>query len=276
VPEIQLFTYEPTGDQIQAVMRDGTPWMVAAPIARALAYRDANDMTRTLDEDEKGTHTVRTPGGDQRVIVISEAGLYRVLAQRRAGAVRDAAMRERVESFQRWVFHTVIPAAVRGELQPAEPAAHRMPQTYVEALRELASTVERAELAERTATALEPSAAAWDHLASGDGDWSVADAAKILSRDPAIRTGQGRLFKTLGEWGWLFRGGDGAWRVKQPQVETGRLSEIPQSHYHPRTGDLVLDPPQVRVKPKGLAEIHRRLGGTAPLAVQQQLVLVKE
>jgi phage antirepressor YoqD-like protein len=156
------------------------------------------------------------------------------------------------------------------EVAPAKPA---LPQTYAAALRELASTVEELEAVKATKAALEAPAAAWDHLASANGDWSVGDAAKILSRDPAIRTGQGRLFKLLGEWGWLYRGGDGAWRVKQTQIETKRLTEIPQTHYHPRTGELVSDPPQVRVRPKGLVEIHRRLGGTKPLAVQEQLEL---
>lgn len=262
---LQVFTFEPTGDQIQTVTIDGTPWMVAAPIARALAYRDANDMTRSLDEDEKGTHTVRTPGGDQRVIVISEAGLYRVLAQRRAGAVRDPEMRERIEKFQRWVFHTVIPAAVRAEASPA-----RMP-THAEALRGWAAALEEVEAVRQENAALQPSAAAWDHLASGDGDWCVADAAKILCRDPNINIGRQRLFNALHAWGWIYRGRDGAWRAMQSQVDNGRISEIPQSHYHPRTGELVLDPPQVRIKPKGLVEIHRKLGGSKPLAVQQQL-----
>jgi len=265
VTALQVFTFEPTGDQIQTVMRDGVPWMVAPPIARALAYRDANDMTRNLDEDEKGTHTVRTPGGEQRVIVISESGLYRVLAQRRAGAVRDAAMRERVEQFQRWVFRTVIPAAVRGE-----QTVERMP-THAEALRGWAAAIEEVEAVRQENAALQPAAAAWDHLASGDGDWCVADAAKILARDPAIRIGRNRLFNAMHAWGWVYRGSDGAWRAMQSQVDCGRISEIPQSHYHPRTGELVLDPPQVRIKPKGLVEIHRKLGGSKPLAVQQQL-----
>jgi len=43
-----------------------------------------------------------------------------------------------------------------------------------------------------------------------------------------------------------------------------RRMEAPQSRCHSRTGDLVLDPPQVRITPKGLAGLHRRLGGTAP------------
>jgi DNA-damage-inducible protein D len=146
----------------------------------------------------------------------------------------------------------------------------RMP-THSEALRGWAAALERADQAERDVEALAPAAAAWDHLASGDGDWSSADAAKILSRDPSIKTGERRLFATLAGWGWIYRGGDGAWRAKQAQVDCGRLSEIPKTHYHPKTGELVLDPPQVRIKPKGLVEIHRKMGGSRPLAVQQQL-----
>lgn len=33
-------------------------------------------MTRRLDEDEKGTRKVSTPGGDQEFTVINESGLY--------------------------------------------------------------------------------------------------------------------------------------------------------------------------------------------------------
>ncbi|MEV1315291.1 phage antirepressor KilAC domain-containing protein [Micromonospora arborensis] len=108
-----------------------------------------------------------------------------------------------------------------------------------------------------------PKAQAWDTLASADGDFSVGDAAKILSRDPVIKLGQGRLFTVLHDLGWLYRQrGDQRWRAYQPPIEAGRLSELPSSHYHPRTGELVLDPPQVRVTAKGIAELHRHLGGS--------------
>lgn len=138
----------------------------------------------------------------------------------------------------------------------------------LEVARRYVLALEAKQALEARVAELTPSAAAWDHLASGDGDWPVADAAKILSRDPAIEVGRDRLFKHMAEWRWVFRAGDGRWRAMQTQVECGRLSEIPQSHYHPRTGELVLDPPQVRIKPKGLVEIHKRLGGSVPLAIE--------
>ena len=74
---------------------------------------------------------------------------------------------------------------------------------------------------------LEPRAEAWDELASADGDYEVADAAKILAR---------------------------------AGVDAGYLAEKPMSHHHPRTGELVLDPPQVRVTVRGIERLRVRLG----------------
>jgi phage antirepressor YoqD-like protein len=109
---------------------------------------------------------------------------------------------------------------------------------------------------------LAPAAASWEVLASGRGDFSVGDAAKILSRDPSIEIGQNRLFASLADLGWTYRQrGDHGWRVYQSSITAGRLSEIPQSHSHPRTGRRVIDPPQIRVTAKGLAELRERLGG---------------
>lgn len=262
--EIQPYTFPTTGQQVRTVLVDGEPWFLASDVCAALDITNVGNALGRLDDDEKSSIRLAdgTPGNPTRA-VINEPGLYSLIVRSDKSEAR---------AFKRWVTHDVLPAirtTGRYEVTPA-PA---LPQSYAAALRELAATVERAEQAERDAQALAPAAAAWDHLASGDGDWCVADAAKILSRDPAITTGRDRLFNALAGWGWVYRGGDGSWRARQTQVDNGRLSEIPQSHYHPRTGELVLDPPQVRIKPKGLVEIHRKLGGSRPLAVQQQLAI---
>jgi hypothetical protein len=107
-----------------------------------------------------------------------------------------------------------------------------------------------------------------DVLASGRGDYSVADAAKILSRDPGIRVGRDRLFGVLREQSpvWTYRSrGDGRYRAYQYAVERGWLSELPQTYTNPGSGETAIGAPQIRVTPKGLAELHRRLGGRAPL-----------
>src|SRR5699024_1904545 len=98
----------------------------------------------------------------------------------------------------------------------------------------------------------EPRAEVADRLLDADGDLSVADAAKALTR-AGVETGATRLFKALAGLRWIYRGkADGRWRVYQTAIETGYMAALPQSHFHPRTGDLVIDAPQPRITPKGL------------------------
>lgn len=140
--------------------------------------------------------------------------------------------------------------------------------TKLEALQAAIESEQARLAAEARVAELEPAAHSWQVLASGDGDYSVADAAKILARDPNIKLGRNRLFTLLDEYGWTYRQlADGRPRVKQTAIERGWLSEIPQSHYHPRTGELVLDAPQIRVTAKGLHELHKRLGGSGAVVV---------
>lgn len=105
---------------------------------------------------------------------------------------------------------------------------------------------------------LEPSATAWDELASTEGDYEVADAAKMLARAGVV-TGRQRLFGQLEGLGWIYRA-SGKWKARQTAVDAGYLAEKPQSHHHPRTGELVLDPPQVRVTLRGVERLRVRLG----------------
>lgn len=83
---------------------------VPAPqLARALGFRQALDLTRSIPDSEKGYELVRTPGGDQRMGYLTEAGFYRALGQRQAARIADAELRERVERFQSWTYGIVLP-----------------------------------------------------------------------------------------------------------------------------------------------------------------------
>ncbi len=71
---LDVFTY--ADQQVRTVLIDGEPWFVAADVARILGYSATEAMTRSMDDDEKGLQVLHTPGGDQRVTVVSEPGLY--------------------------------------------------------------------------------------------------------------------------------------------------------------------------------------------------------
>ncbi len=49
---------------------------MAKDVCEALGLADAEVATRKLDQEEKGACSIRTLGGDQQMIIISESGLY--------------------------------------------------------------------------------------------------------------------------------------------------------------------------------------------------------
>ena len=80
---------------------EGEPWFVAADVCRALGIGDSRTATARLDADEKGAVLIRTLGGEQKVTIISESGLYAlVLSSRKPEA----------KAFKRWITHEVIPS----------------------------------------------------------------------------------------------------------------------------------------------------------------------
>lgn len=231
---------------------DGEPLFVAADIARALGYRDAHTMTRRLDDDDMGTRSVSTPGGDQSMTVITEAGLY--------GAIL-ASQVEGASKFKRWVKHDVLPAVRRTGSYSVRPAAPVALPSKKELAQWVVEAEERAEAAEAKVAELEPPATSWNELAEAAGDYSVADAAKVLSRDPAIRTGERRLFTAMAGLGWIFRR-DGHWAAYQAQVDTQRLVEkVGKRFWHEGREEWVAPTPTIRITPKGLAALHKALGG---------------
>lgn len=117
----------------------------------------------------------------------------------------------------------------------------------------------RAEVAELKVRELEPSAQAWDVLASAAGDYSLRDSAFILNRDPAIDTGQQRLMK-------LIRALNMVDRNDVPYARhASHLTERAQSYTHPRTQEEVLAKPQIRITVQGLRYLHGKLGGEGSL-----------
>lgn len=80
---------------------EGTAWFIATDVARILGHRDAANALRGVDEDERGTTIVSTPGGEQTLSTVSEAGLVTVLMRARVEAAKP---------FRRWITHEVLPS----------------------------------------------------------------------------------------------------------------------------------------------------------------------
>lgn len=248
--EIQAFDFN--GQTVRTELIDQEPWFVASDVAKVLGYRDAANLTRRLDEDERGTRKVSTPSGDQQMTVISEAGLFRAILGSQVPGARN---------FKRWVTHDVLPqirkTGTYGAVQELT-GAELMARALVEAHSTLESYQARVK-------ELEPLAASWERLASAHGDYSVRDAAQVLCRDGGIQIGQNRLFKHLRESDrpWLDKNS----RPYQWAVDQGLVSEKISSFKFVRTnGEEQLAAPQVRVTAKGLQRLHKELTAGKELA----------
>lgn len=113
---------------------------------------------------------------------------------------------------------------------------------------------------------LEAPAKSWENLAAPGGDYSVAAAAKVLSRDPNIEIGRDRLFAHMKNLGWIFKtsGKRAHWEAYQDKgIKTGRLvHKLGGGFINEKTGDWEQASPTVRITPKGLHELHVSLGGS--------------
>jgi len=99
---LQVFDYE--GAAVRVVGTPDEPLFVAADVCRALEIGDTESALRRLDDDEKGTDSIRTPGGEQTMSVVTESGLYSlVLGSRKPEA----------KAFKRWITHEVLPTIRR-------------------------------------------------------------------------------------------------------------------------------------------------------------------
>lgn len=128
--EVQVFKNEQFGS-VRTIEINDEPWFVASDIAKILEYRDAFNMVRILDDDEKDAHLVSTLGGNQKVSIISESGLYHAILGSKKPAAKD---------FRKWVTSEILPS-----IRKTGSFSINVPKTFSEALRLAADQQEQIE-----------------------------------------------------------------------------------------------------------------------------------
>lgn len=232
---------------VRVVTIDGEPWFVLADLVSILGFaRSASAVAERLDDGVRQTYPILDSlGRTQQATVVSEAGMYEVVIR---------SDKPEAAAFRRWITGEVLPSIRKrgGYLTPeATEAALTDPDFIIRLATELKT--ERARVAELT-----PKAEAFDGFISTVGDLSLNEAAKEIART-GVLTGEKRLRSALMVWGWMYRDTTGKPRAYQAQIDNGRLAEKAQWHFHPETGEKVLDTPQVRMTAKGMEAARQRL-----------------
>ena len=203
VADLQLFSSERFG-KLRATQIDCEVWFAATDVAKALGYRDANQITRALDDDEKrwseGTLSECTHS-HLGIRLINESGLYRVLMR---------SQRPEAVPFQRWLAHEVVPEIRRNggyiATSPEDSDADIMARALLIAQKTIDRKNELIALHEATIEDMKPKALFADAVADSDGTCLIGELAKMM-RQNGLEIGQNRLFKLLQRDGYLGKSG---------------------------------------------------------------------
>lgn len=231
--EIQPFEFE--GNKVRALADGDEVMFVASDIAKILGYRDAANLARNLDDDERGIHEVSTPSGTQNMTVLTESGLYRSILNREIAYVKEPEAQAFVKRFQRWVTHEVLPQIRRtGGYIPTTDVDDDMTilaKAVMIGQRTMEAQKQRIAEQQTRIVELEPKARFADAVAASDGTCLIGELAKML-RQNGLDIGQNRLFEILRQDGYLGRTGSNRNVPTQRAMDLGlfRIKETAVTH----------------------------------------------
>lgn len=217
--DIQVFNNDQFGSIRASLSSDGQPWFVAKDVCDSLGIGKYRDALSRLDDDERGSVLVDTPGGPQTVGTVSEAGFYKLVMRSR---------KPEAKAFQRWVTHEVLPAIRRTGGYMVAKQDETPEQIMARAVLVAQDTIERQK---REIAELKPKALFADAVAASDGTCLVGELAKMLKQN-GVNIGQNRLFSWLRENGYLGETGSNRNVPTQRSMEQGlfRIKETAVTH----------------------------------------------
>ena len=232
-------------EEVRIVQINNEPWWVAPDVARVLEYRDSHAITRSVDEEDKGTHVVWTPGGNQRVVVISEAGLYSAIVR---------ANSDRAKPFRRWVTHEVLPEIRKtGGYNAPATTGHELTEDEI-VHQALGILNRKTEELESKVQELEPKAEFYSDLMDASGTYDFAATARFLGLGRNIMMRELRRLRVLQSDNLPYRQYDRHFKV------------IPTVFQHPNTGEDMVSY-KTTVLPSGVEFLRKKLTDAGVLEV---------
>ncbi|MCK8619682.1 ORF6C domain-containing protein [Apilactobacillus kunkeei] len=94
-----IFSFK--NNQVRTVQIDNDAWFVGKDVATILGYSQTAKAVRDhVDDDDKGVSVLDTPGGQQRMTLINESGVYSLVFGSNLPNAKE---------FKRWVTKEVLP-----------------------------------------------------------------------------------------------------------------------------------------------------------------------
>lgn len=130
----KMFNYE--GREVRTVIKNDEIWFVAKDVCSILCMDST--QVRRLDDDEKGLYELHTLGGNQKMTIIDESGLYSLVI---------GSQKPEAKLFKKWITSEVLPSIRKTGKYEVVPQFN-LPQTLPEALRAYATEIEKNQVLE--------------------------------------------------------------------------------------------------------------------------------
>lgn len=104
---------------VRMIVKDGEPWWVLNDVCAVLQIANPRDASTRLRDWQKGVGNADTLGGRQDLILVNEAGLYKLALTSRKPVA---------EKFERWLTTEVLPSIRKFGMYPPPPETALLPE----------------------------------------------------------------------------------------------------------------------------------------------------
>ena len=216
----QLFNFH--GQNVRTVTINNEPYFVGKDVAMNLKYRQPADAIRNhVQPEDKGVYKLSTPGGEQRMTVINESGLYDLIfdASRQS---KNSDVRDNARKFRHWVTSEVLPTIRKhGAYMTPQTIEKALlnPDTIINLATQLKKEQEQRKQLQVENEQMKPKALFADAVSTSNSSILIGQLAKIL-RQNGVNIGQNRLFA------WMRKNGYLGTRGSNRNVPTQRSMEL--------------------------------------------------
>jgi anti-repressor protein len=211
--QVELFNFE--SSKIRVTTIDNKPAFCASDVAKVLEYANVHDAIIRHCKGVVKHEGVVKEGQTEQINFIFESDLYRLIMRSKMA---------KAEQFQDWIVEEVLPT-IRRTGQYGNQPTFILPQSYPEALRELAIVVEEKEVLRLQLDIAKPKIEFFDDVVDSKDAKPIGDIAKVLN----MGIGRNKLFELLRDRKVLMQGNlpyqnfiDKSWfRVIEQKYQTG-------------------------------------------------------
>lgn len=221
----QLFNFN--GQQVRTVTINDEPYFVGKDVATILGYKSPSvAISKNVPDKYKGVTEMETPGGKQKLVIISEAGLYKLAFKSHV---------PQAERFTDWIASEVLPAIRKhGAYMTPQTIEKALlnPDTIINLATQLKKEQEQRKQLQAENEQMKPKALFADSVAASTTTVLVGELAKIM-RGNGIEIGANRLFRWMREHGYLINRKGSDWNMptqKAMNLELFKIKETTINH----------------------------------------------